>query len=117
PESMHGAVAETNLHLARQGDHELPPRRGVPVDEVAWRRRAELDAFGFLQRAQLRVVLEIHELDVCLPVVARVQACYLHTRRGYEKGGRTCVPLFRAGSPPWSWFSRARGCSPRRGSP
>jgi len=48
---MHRPVTEPDLHLACERDDELPPRRRVPIQKVAWRRRAKHDALGRLQLA------------------------------------------------------------------
>src|SRR3954469_18191013 len=45
-EHVLGAIAEPDLELALQDDHELPPRRRVPVEEAADRPHAERDLRG-----------------------------------------------------------------------
>src|SRR5262245_21833370 len=70
--AVHGAVAETDLDFAGQGDHELAARRVVPVDEVAGLRRAKDDALRRLQGAELRMGGQIQLLDVRLAVFAGV---------------------------------------------
>src|SRR5216683_219437 len=46
PEAMDCAVAEADLHLTGQGDHELTPWRRMPIEEVARRQGAELNSVG-----------------------------------------------------------------------
>src|SRR5215470_5587577 len=63
-EDVLGAVAEADLELNLEDDHELAPRCGVPVDELTTRPLAERD----LRRAQplgpLRLLAQIEGLDV-----------------------------------------------------
>ena len=53
---------------------ELAPRGVMPVQEIAWLRRAELNADRVLECAQLGVALQIHPLEVGLAVGTGVQA-------------------------------------------
>src|SRR5439155_925240 len=45
-EDVLGAVAQPDLELAGQDDHELAPRRRMPVDELTARPLAERDLRG-----------------------------------------------------------------------
>src|SRR5690242_3109794 len=77
-EQMLGAVAQADLELAGEDDHELAPWRGMPVDEVADRALAERDLGGGQAFGPGRGALEIDRFDVRLAVVTRVEPECLH---------------------------------------
>src|SRR5918912_141506 len=66
--AMHGPIAEADFDFARYRDHELAARSRMPINEVARRIRAKLNAFSFLECPELRVRFQRHQLDVRLPV-------------------------------------------------
>src|SRR4026208_210527 len=77
-EEVLGAVAQPDLELAREDDHELPERRGMPVDEVADRALPKRNLGGREPLGPRRGSLEIDRLDVGLPVGAGVEPECLH---------------------------------------
>src|SRR5712664_3429160 len=72
------AVAQPDLELAREDDHELAPGRGMPVDEVADRALAERDLGGREPLGPGRRAGEIDRFDVGLAVAAGVEPECLH---------------------------------------
>src|SRR4026208_2033188 len=83
-EEVLGAIAQPDLELAREDDHELPARRGMPVDEVADRALPKRNLGGREPLGPRRGSLEIDRLDVGLPVGAGVEpeCLYDSPRRG-----------------------------------
>ena len=67
-------VAQTNLELAGQDDHELPPRGGVPVLKVSRRALPERNLRGGQTLGPVGALGEGNRLDVGLAVGAGVEA-------------------------------------------
>ena len=69
-----GAVADDDLHLARQRHDVLLLRRVVPVAEVARLEKAKHNAIGILHGSKVRAGIQRQLLEVGLPVVAGVES-------------------------------------------
>src|SRR5215813_1333955 len=74
PKDVLRSVAQTNLELAGQDDHELPPRGGVPVLEVPRRALPERDLRGGQSLGPVGALGEGDRLNVRLTVGAGVEA-------------------------------------------
>src|SRR6185369_16328478 len=66
------AVTQADLELSRKDDHELTPRRRMPVEELAGRPLAEGDLARGQPLQPVRFRLELDLLDVRLLIGARV---------------------------------------------
>src|SRR5512145_2453684 len=77
-EDVLGSVAEPDLELTGKDDHELAPRGGMPVDEVADRALAERDLGGREPLGPRGRPRQINWLNVGLPVLAGVEPECLH---------------------------------------
>src|SRR5688500_9062075 len=68
-----GAVAQPDLELARQDDHELPPRRRVPFAYPPPRPHAKPDLPRRQSLNPVAFLLDVDRLDAALAIRARVQ--------------------------------------------
>src|SRR5438046_5129800 len=106
-EHVLGAVAEPDLELPLQDDHELPPRRGVPVEEAAHRPHAERDLRGRQPLEPVGFLVDVDRLDAPLPVGAGVEPERSHG----------VLPVARDASIRGRWPTRDRGRPPTPSTP
>src|SRR5204863_9017212 len=106
-EHVLGAVAQADLELPLQDDHELPARRRVPVEEAADRPHAERDLRGRQSLEPVGLLVDVDRLDAPLPVGAGVEPERSHG----------ALPVARDASIRGRWPTRDRGRPPTRTSP
>src|SRR5438093_9723738 len=94
PKHVLRSVAQADLELSGENDHELTPRRRVPVEELAGGPLAERDLARGEPLQPVRLRLELDLLDVRLLIHARVHTkCPHRTLRVDYRGDASIAVL------------------------